>query len=837
MKKGINILQLQAKDLVIDGDVGFEIKSDKRYKATLDYSLESIKLEEVHKKVYRNNKFKFKKNDKWYSNDIVSVEFTYKLGDLSTDKLREKLYNEGFNIEGNHYVRFKRSGGSARVGKCLFIREEMFKPMMKWSYMGLKYKDDEELDLASIEAYIALTTSSIIDTIDIEPHQILLIDDYTSIFQDNVMATRITDDNTLATNEELVTIKNSIWDGQSLMDSSLFENKYKDKGMLLLRNRFFKSACFNTNIQKYFMDNGIVDVSQLNGRTIAKDVKDIKLITTPSSIKYLKFGTFDAYMSQLESTFGIVKYDKPTHFFEGELVQTHYQLLNTLEFSYDETEELLEDTLEYIRMLKQELPVLRYQLKMNINQDLEVRDISTTNDFIYTMLQVNDKIRNTSMFNEFRKDLINSYVLNVRAGHVLVKGNYSVLLGNGVEMLKASINKFDGSSELGIDEVHNLRFEFEKDLLGIRSPHVTISNIWMVKNKDNAFYNEYFNLSKQILCVNSICNNMLERLNGADFDSDAVMLTDNKLLISKAKENYNKFLVPTSLVESTKAVRLNNSWHRYDLDKKTSVNIIGEIINLSQILNSYLWELKKQNKDYSQIYRDISQLAVMSCIEIDKAKKEFVIDNVKELRSIKERYKEQIKEKPMFFYHLPSDEKLHIVKNKDKHRFYDTTMDYLQRIMTKRVRKIRANKEARLTFAEILTGTTDINLSDANIKQCNKISQMCLDLKKQCGGIWASDTMSKQDKYILTMELKLQVIDELKRMTINSDTIKRLLLDLDSRIQRKIATMLFVSHREEFISVFNSIVEEIEFAEMCTHGELYIYNLPFKINKTIQKIV
>ena len=101
------------------------------------------------------------------------------------------------------------------------------------------------------------------------------------------------------------------------------------------------------------------------------------------------------------------------------------------------------------------------------------------------------------------------------------------------------------------------------------------------------------------------------------------------------------------------------------------------------------------------MYADISRLAVMSYIEIKKAKKEFVIDNVEELRKIKNKYQEYIKEKPMFFYHLPSDAKLHIEKNKDKHRFYETTMDYLQKIMTKRVRKRRVNKSERMEIKDV----------------------------------------------------------------------------------------------------------------------------------------
>ena len=118
--------------------------------------------------------------------------------------------------------------------------------------------------------------------------------------------------------------------------------EYSCYGMLLLRNKFFKSCCFNTNIQKWFHDNNITEVSQLNGFTLATDVSEIKMITTPNSVKYLKFGTMEQWLNNLPSTFGVVKHEKKTHFFDGDMVQTHYQLLNTLQLSQKETNELLQ---------------------------------------------------------------------------------------------------------------------------------------------------------------------------------------------------------------------------------------------------------------------------------------------------------------------------------------------------------------------------------------------------------------------------------------------------------------------------------------------------------------
>ena len=45
-------------------------------------------------------------------------------------------------------------------------------------------------DLAAYEAYIALTLSSIIDTIEINPENILVVDDFESVFKDRVIAVR-----------------------------------------------------------------------------------------------------------------------------------------------------------------------------------------------------------------------------------------------------------------------------------------------------------------------------------------------------------------------------------------------------------------------------------------------------------------------------------------------------------------------------------------------------------------------------------------------------------------------------------------------------------------------
>ena len=435
---------------------------------------------------------------------------------MEVDEIRKAIYEYGFVCDGIKFVRLSRSSGSSRVGKCLFVDERLYKPFSKWQSCGITHSKDYKGDLAGWESSISLTSSSIIDTLEINANNILVIDDYDSVFKDNAIATRFNEKTQrLESAPEEVEISNSIWDGQSLMDTSLFGN-YKEYGMLLLRNRFFKSCCFNTNLQQWFKDNNITEVSQLNGYTQAKTIQEIKLVTTPNSIKYLKFGSLEDWLWTLDPMFGVVKHEKPTHYFDGRMVQTHYQLLNTLQLSYEETEELLKPSLDYLALIKSNPSVLRHHIKYQGQEPIKPEALNSKNDIVYTLLGLNEKFTQTKLYYDFRSDLIKSFKKNLRKGHILVNGNYSTLCGNPMEMLKASINIFDGTSSIPIGAIHSTNFKDGEEILGSRSPHVTIGNILLTKNKISTEINKYFNFTKEIVCVNSINDNLLERLSGSD---------------------------------------------------------------------------------------------------------------------------------------------------------------------------------------------------------------------------------------------------------------------------------------------------------------------------------
>lgn len=779
--------------------------------------------------------------------DEDNMTYTYKLtGNIKTVKsakeLRKWCYKSGFICNGISYCRFKRSSGSARVGKCLFIDSRLYPDMHTSEQCGLDVQDGESLDIAAFEAYISLPTSSIIDVIDIKPENFLIVKDWDSVFYEDAVCTDLGNNGWLMTEEKKMKICNSIWDGQSLIDISLM-GKYSDKGMLLLRNKFFKSCCFNSNIQDFFRDNNITDISQLNGETIATDIADIKIITTPSSIKFYKFGDLQTWFDNIYPYFGVVKYDKDTHYFNGRMVQAHYQLLNTLQLSKKEVQEIVQDGLDYISLLNTDVDVMRYHLKFEDNEDFEIDNVmKDKNEVVYKMLNYDCNFDKTKIYYDFKKNLCRSYVKNMKRGHILVDGTYATLFGNPYEMLLQSIGKFDGSSVLPVGTVHNTRYEYNTDILGCRSPHVTIGNILITKNIACSLIDKYFNLTPNIICINSINENILERLSGSDFDSDTMLITNNRILINAAKKNYHLFKVPTRNINPPKSKRHYTCEDLADLDDKTSNNKIGEIVNLSQELNSLLWDIVSKSSEsvesqyeyIKEIYYDVCQLDVMSNIEIDKAKKEYPIDTTAELKRMRKKYENLLimtdgrKKMPYFLGFIADIKNYKNIDRKDYQK-YDTSMDLLH-VCIGNNRSSKSKGSDFLPISEIFK-PLDYDKNKVHKQQVSKIIEMAQNTVAYNKMIAQSSCLTSEEKHLHIVKAKEDLLYEINRMKINEHTMYRLLWTLDEQKNSSVKNILFYllfNYKNDILTDLLNQYDRINtYLIEDKNGEIIIYNRKF----------
>ena len=871
--RNVQIVSIEAKDVLTKN---YKITDDTLKIGSLDYSMETDKLKTLGKNIIKFNK----KTERYYTYSIINLTFKYACNgekdltdeeyervenlkktlqlvknkeekkrikelikiakrEINKKEIRNEIYKYGFyiNINGKirHFIRYKRTSGSARVGKCLFIDDRYYKKMIDWSFAGIPHKETTEIDVAGIEAYISLPTSSSIDRFILRPENILLIDDCKSVFTDTVMATKFVNevkdkdgniiDGDLKTEIDTKQIENKIFDGESILDESIFLTKgmqqgmiirnkifkdvfrrYDDKAILQIRNMFFKGIGVRGRIQQFFKDNNITKINQLNGKTLATDISQIKLITTPSSVKYLKFGTFEKWLSKLENEWAICKYEKPQHHIQG-MVQTHYQLLNTLGMSKESMREFLKDTIDYINLLKTDIAVFKHHLK--INDDIESEEdivykekldkpINNTNDLVISMLEINDDFQYTKICKKFRDNSIQSYIKNARHGHIFVNGNYSVLISCPYEYLLASIGKYKQEYNLLKSfECVSSKFEEGEEILGVRSPEPTMSNITVFKNIKNNILDKYFYTeSKEVLFISPVGNNIMELLSSCDFDGDQLLLTNNKILVEHAKKlletinidgkEIRRFLVSTDFTPKSSIKRKYCCKDLSDTDIKCSSNKIGEIINLAQMLNSLYWDKKSKGESEEillELYKDISNLNILSCIEIDRAKKISPVGAKKELDKIRNKHnlgkgiisrnkeKKEVGIRPKFFKYLDG--------GKDyKFEWFNTGMDYLQQVLDEDIVKLGNSKDIHLK--DLLV---NINSTKQDIFTCDNLRNIFMKYKEMQNNLWANDYI--EDKRERNKELYLDLYSRVTKKKITEGLINVLLKRISNSYTKK----------------------------------------------------
>lgn len=779
----------------------------------------------------------------------------------SKKDLRKKFYQEGFvaayfdgekEIETIKYVRYKRSAAMAKKGDCLFIREDFYDYMMKWT----KLYDEKQLEridpendpritnqLTSWEAYIALSLSDLDDTIDIPLHNILFVRDLDSNFTEECIVVKKVDGK-LKADKERVDIKNTIWDGEGLLDESMFTGKYRDKSMLLLRNRFFKSCVFKTRLQQWFKDNRIENVDQLNGYTLATRIEDVKLVVTESSVKLLKFadkeeeilirkksqmiaeneyfakhaGSTYAFITSDpktgksptteeevkkyiqgywaaygDSRFGVVKYDKKTKFFDGKMVRTNYQLLNTLPLSYDDVKNLYSDAIEYYNNVADHVSCLSYHtgiLSNNLDyyDDDEAENFNTYKfDLLKEMLSISDSIRNTKLFSKYRSDALKALRENMGDSKILVEGTYATLFSNGYELLQYIIDKgIYGTRDFRNQPLKNgqimcKHFKNDEKLLCERNPNITMGNLYSVTNKISNEINKYFDLSDEIVCVNSIEENLMQRLNGADFDSDTMLITNNKILVDALNKTYTRFPVPYNGLDSME-VEKKPLW---EIDEDICNNQIGNIVNLSQELNSRYWDIYNYSDidpRLEELYKQICKLAIMSNVEIDKAKRNYNVDIDKEMSSIKAYIKSNFNEqgtKPAFM-----DGKFNL--RKANILYFKTPCDFVRKHLQAELKEKDNRGPKAIKMVEYLKdgGKTEKELDDNLKASIDEIVKCLADVKKEFtnkkpkeGEKTNQDNRELLDAFYDRIESDLNAV-------FKADAIYNLFKDLEDKLQK-----------------------------------------------------
>ena len=162
-----------------------------------------------------------------------------------------------------------------------------------------------------------------------------------------------------------------------------------------------------------------------------------------------------------ETKFGVVKTDKPTRFFDGEMVETTYQLLNWLQLKQNNVRNFVHLYFEYIKLIrdiKNTPEFIRFYLEgedtgnqyddysddsedtNDINAEKELLNYSSysfKNKVCLELIKIDGRVKHTDLFKKrVFSSVVDSLLLKLYNGRVLVNGTYATLFGNPYEYLK-----------------------------------------------------------------------------------------------------------------------------------------------------------------------------------------------------------------------------------------------------------------------------------------------------------------------------------------------------------------------------------------------------------------
>lgn len=565
----------------------------------------------------------------------------------SKEEIRNIFYNDGVNVEyitrkknGDvikreiiHYKMLYRSTGKAKKGSCMFICDRLYKKAIKFLYMGIKLPKKNS-PIVEVSAYAPLISSAIVGKIKINPKNILILKDIDRYFETEVVAVK-TDEfkQCYAEHVKKYKLKNTLFDGQALIDSSIFPEW--GNGYILLRHHFCKMAAFSTNIQQFFKDYfgdeyQFATVKDMFGNE--HYVKDVELITTDNAMKWLKFDVSYEYWCEKvyenNCMFGIVKTAHESKL--GNVQRMSYQMVNCL----DETimEKVVKESVDYINKLKQDDDEFLKYLEKNKN-------FSNDYEVLIALCKQNYDFTRSSYFRRRKRKIIESYVLNTKSGKLLQNAENLVVVGSPYAMLLYAATGNEDSVddddtffiEDGTIQCYTERFNSGEYLAFFRSPFNSQNNLSYLHNTYHKKLEKYFNLGRQCIAINMNGTDAQDRNNGMDMDSDSGYTTNQKDIVEHAKKCYITSPTIVNLIprDPKKYNKTMNDYALIDNNLANSQLDIGLSSNLAQIARTY-----SCNFDDKKYIDYVCILSVLAQVAIDNAKRQFDINLSDEIKRI-----------------------------------------------------------------------------------------------------------------------------------------------------------------------------------------------------------
>ena len=385
---------------------------------------------------------------------------------------------------------------------------------------------------------------------------------------------------------------------------------------ILWRGPFLKGVTHEIDYEAFYRDRGVTGITDLWG--VRHDFSEPMILITESMYKGLPYfaGTHTAKdwaeywrrFCKYEHCLGIARWNYTT---EEEPVYTraNYQILQDLDLAYEDFAGLAGDSVRLIQHIQEGDPLYTY-----CYLGLTGPYAKGTNDYTRALLKNPEMLKETGV-KQYVASLLEKSRNDLKCGKLWLKSTFKFLVPDPIFLLEhmgglktngclAADEFFSGGTSGPLSGEHLIE----------RNPHICRSEHVILKGACPEPLQRYAGHLANT-CIINAKSITAQRLNGADFDGDLVLVIDHPVMLRGVDRS-----VPIVLDTQDKATarkEADTPENRTELILRTMNNLIGETSNCATAYHNKMPKTEEQKKKYES-YIDL--LSIINGKAIDFAK-------------------------------------------------------------------------------------------------------------------------------------------------------------------------------------------------------------------------
>lgn len=382
---------------------------------------------------------------------------------------------------------------------------------------------------------------------------------------------------------------------------------------IILRAPYIKGCSHEMDYEKFLSERGVEYIQDIWGKW--HSVHDKMFILTKSMYKGFKYfkndGTYadwDKYWDLFHKYGHCIGVAKWNFSFDEEPIYTraNYQILQDLDLPYDKFRHLADYSIEWACKIIDGDPLYTYAF-LGLTADKH----SALNCYTKAVMK-NPLMLHEPTVRSYFVSLLKKTIDEMKCGKLWLKASFKFLAPDLI-MLMEHIGGLELNGCLESNEFYSSG-DYRGEYLVERNPHISKSEHVPLTFKTNDVINEYCSHLANVCMIN--CRSITpQRLNGADFDGDLVLLTNDEVMLAGVDKNNSAIIDVDDKI--TGAEEIDCPENKLVNMLRTLKSFIGEYSNYASAYHNKC----PRTKDIADKYdKYISVISVLTGKSIDYAK-------------------------------------------------------------------------------------------------------------------------------------------------------------------------------------------------------------------------